>query len=341
MPPFHVGLSGGLFGKDGQPCFDSRILADLRSRPDIVTTVMDASKTEITADDARRFDAVYLMLEQVKADVIDSPGRRLRLAARHGVGFDTVDVAGMADIGVMVTNTPEAVRRPVASMALTLLLALSHKLILKHNMTRAGRWAENADHMGLGLTGKRLGLLGAGSIGCEILRMVRVFDMHLAAADPYVSAEDLARLDTVKCDTDTLFAQSDFIIIATALTTETFHLVDAEKLALMKPGAAVINVARGPVIDEAALITALQNGHLGAAALDVFEQEPVDPANPLLFMDNVITTSHSLCWTDECFANIARDGLGSIHDFMDKRPPHFIVNRTVLDHPLMKGWFAK
>ena len=106
--------------------------------------------------------------------------------------------------------------------------------------------------------------------------------------------------------------------------------VDAQKLGWMKPDAMLINVARGPVINEPDLIVALQQKQIKAAALDVFETEPVDADNPLLKMDNVITTSHSLCWTDECFDNIARDGLGSILSFVAGQTPHYVVNKDVL-----------
>ena len=330
MTKFTVGVSAALFGNDGKPCFDEALLRSVSTHPDIEMIIMDAGKTQLNSEDADRFDAVYLMLERAQAAQIDTPHRRLKLIARHGVGFDTIDIPGMTRLGVMVTNTPVAVRRPVATMALTMLLSLSHRLIEKHNLTRAGRWSENADFMGTGLTGKVLGVLGAGSIGTEILKLVAPFDMTLVACDPNVDDASLAALNTKKVGAEELFASSDFVIIATALSEETYHYVDARKLALMKTDASLVNVARGPVINEPDLIEALQQGRLKAAALDVFETEPVEPDNPLLIMDNVITTSHSLCWTDECFDNIARDGLGSILSFVDGRIPAYVVNRAVL-----------
>jgi phosphoglycerate dehydrogenase-like enzyme len=343
MSRFHVGLSAALFGADGTPCFDPNILNRLFEREDIQTSIMPADKTEITAEDAADFDAVYLMLERISAGKISAHAadnaRRLRLVARHGVGFDSVDVAGLCDMGIMVTNTPDAVRRPVATMALTMMLAVQHRLIEKHNLTRAGRWAENADFMGTGLTGKVLGVLGAGSIGSEILRMAAPFDLQLKACDPHKTEEEIRLLNAEKLGLDALCKQADILIIATALTAETTHIIDAAKLSLMKKSAILINVARGPVIHEPDLIAALQAGAIRAAGLDVFEQEPVDVNNPLLKMDNVITTSHSLCWTDECFDNIARDGIGSILSFADRHLPTYIVERAVLENPAVKAWF--
>ena len=154
-------------------------MAQLSDHPDIEMVIMEADKTHILAEDAERFDAVYLMLERVTADAIDTPACKLKLIARHGVGFDTVDIPGVSKLGIIVTNTPAAVRRPVASMAMTMLLSLSHRLIEKHNLTRVGRWADSPDFMGMGLTAKVLGVLGAGSIGSEILRLAAPFDMQL------------------------------------------------------------------------------------------------------------------------------------------------------------------
>ena len=340
MTQFQIAISADLITKDGTPCFDNALLEEVTDRPNVSVTILPEGKTEITKTDACTYDALYLMLETLGADSVNTPDLRLKLAARHGVGFDTIDIPVMTSCGVMVTNTPHAVRRPVATMAVTLLLALSHKLIIKHQNTRAGLWAQNADHMGVGLTGKTLGVLGAGSIGSEILRMMSPFDMNLIACDPHVSDDFVQSLGAKKVESDTFFAQADFVIVATSLSAETRHLVNADRLKLMQPHAALINVARGSVVKERDLIDALQSGRMSAAALDVFEQEPVSLDNPLLSMDNVITTSHSLCWTDECFDNIARDGLGSIMTFADKQLPQFIVDRAVCDHERQTAWFA-
>jgi phosphoglycerate dehydrogenase-like enzyme len=132
--------------------------------------------------------------------------------------------------------------------------------------------------------------------------------------------------------------RADFVIVSCLLDDSTRHLINAQRLALMRKTAYLINVARGPIVDERALIAALRNGSIAGAALDVFEQEPVAPDNPLLTMDNVIVTPHSLCWTDECFDAIARAGLGSLVDFATHRQPVSVVNREVLAHPAVAAW---
>jgi D-3-phosphoglycerate dehydrogenase len=262
---------------------------------------------------------------------------RLRVVARHGVGYDSVDVPAMTRAGIIVTNTPMPMPRPVATIALTFILALAGKMVLKDRLTRSGRWDERMDNMGMGLTGRTLGVVGAGRIGKELLRMARTFDLKLLAADPYVNAVELGYVGARKVDLDTLLREADFVVAIPLLNEETRHLIGAPQFALMKPSAYFINVSRGPVVDEPALIEALHAGRIAGAALDVFEQEPVDPANPLLKMDNVILTPHSLCWTDECFHNMATTGLASIVDALAGRVPEFVVNREVLDHPRVKA----
>jgi phosphoglycerate dehydrogenase-like enzyme len=150
--------------------------------------------------------------------------------------------------------------------------------------------------MGVGLTGRTLGIVGAGSIGRETLRMARVLDLRLLAADPYAEPAEIAALGATLVPLDALLAEADFVCVTCALTPETRHLIDARALARMPRSAYLINVARGPIVDEAALYAALAGGRLAGAALDVFEVEPVPPDRQLA-LPNVIVTPHALCWT--------------------------------------------
>jgi len=196
------------------------------------------------------------------------------------------------------------------------------------------------DNMGLGLSGRKLGVVGAGRIGRELLRMARTFDLELLAADPQVDAIELGYLGARKLALPELLRQSDFVVVCCLLSPATHHLIDAAALREMRPDAYLINVARGPVVDEPALIEALQKGRIAGAGLDVFEKEPVDRSNPLLAMDNVIVTPHSLCWTDECFHNMASTGLSSIVAVLSGRKPEFVVNPEVLSHARVRAWLA-
>jgi D-3-phosphoglycerate dehydrogenase len=162
--------------------------------------------------------------------------------------------------------------------------------------------------------------------------MARTFDLKLITADPYANTVELGYIGARVVDLETLMKESDFVVVACLLNEKTRGLIGAKQFALMKPTAYFINVARGPIVDEKAFIAAMQAGRITGAATDVFEQEPVASDNPLLKMDNVIVTPHSLCWTDECFHNMASIGLKSIIDVLGGRRPEFLVNPAVLEH---------
>jgi phosphoglycerate dehydrogenase-like enzyme len=337
---FRVGLTRDILDSRGAPAFGTAALDVLGGAPDVEWEYLPEVVRVITADHAARYDALYVNSPRVPEAAVARPDCRLRVVARHGVGYDSVDVAAMTRAGVVVTHTPSSMPRPVATIALTFILALAGRLFLKDRITRTGRWHERMDNMGMGLTGRTVGVIGAGRIGKELLRMARTFDVVLLAADPYVNAIELSYLGARKVDLDTLMNKSDFVVVCCLLNDETRHLVGAPQFERMKPTGYLINVARGPIVDEAALIGALEARRIAGAALDVFEQEPVAPDNPLLTMDNVIVTPHSLCWTDECFHNMAATGLTSIVDALAGRRPEFVVNREVLEHPRVRAWLT-
>jgi len=334
---FRVGLTRDILDSRGQPAFGTAALDILERAPGLVWEYLPEIVSEVTADHAAHYDAIYVNLPRVPAAAVGRADCRLRVVARHGVGYDSVDVAAMTRAGVIVTHTPSSMPRPVATIALSFVLALAGRLMLKDRLTRTGRWHERMDNMGMGLTGRTLGVVGAGRIGKELLRMSRAFDLKPIAADPYVNAIELGYLGARKVDLHTLMRESDFVVVCCLLNDETRHLIGATQFAQMRPAAYFINVARGPIVDEAALIEALRARRIAGAALDVFEQEPVAPDNPLLAMDNVIVTPHSLCWTDECFHNMAATGLASIVDALAGRKPEFVVDKDVLDHPRVRA----
>lgn len=335
-----VGLTRDLFTGDGTPSFGAGPLGLLDGCAGLQWEVLPDAVAEIGPEHAARYDALYINAARVTAAGVGGGDRRLKLVARHGVGYDAVDVPALTAAGILLTNTPQAVQRPVATMAITFVLALAQRLLEKDRLTRAGGWQRRADFMGRGLTGKTLGIVGAGGTGRETMRLARAFDMRLVATGPRVDAAELAPFGAQPLPLDELLAQSDFVVLTCRLDASTHHLIDSRRLALMKPTAYLVNVARGAVVDEPALIAALRAGRIAGAALDVFEQEPVAPDNPLLAMPNVIATPHALCWTDENFDAIARAGLGSIADFARHRVPANVVNRGVLQHPDAAAWFA-
>ena len=335
-----VGITRDILNSAGEPAFGRKALEVLDNATDIDWEYLPAVVAEIGPEHTARYDAIYVNTPRVPAAAVARPDCRVRVIARHGVGYDSVDVAAMSGAGVLVTNTPAAMPRPVATISLTFILALAGKLFLKDKLARTGRWHERMDNMGVGLTGRRLGVIGAGRIGKELLRMAAAFDMDLLAADPFASRVELGYIGARLVDLDSLLAAADFVVVTSLLDQNTRGMIGAAQFARMKPSAYFINVARGPIVVESALIEALRAGRIAGAAVDVFEQEPVAPDNPLLAMDNVIATPHSLCWTDECFHNMASIGLKSIVDALAGRIPECVVNRDALAHPRLAALHA-
>lgn len=320
-----VGLTRDLLDARGEPSFGRAALALLDDEPRIEWEWLPESVSEITPAIMARYDGLYVNSPQITAASVAGDDLRVKLVARHGVGYDSVDVPALAGRGVLVTNTPIAIRRPVAVAALTFILAFAGRLFEKDRLTRAGRWHERTSHMGLGLTTRTLGVIGAGGIGRELLALARPFGWRMRVADPHVDDAVVTGLGASRVPLDRLLAESDFVVATVLLNDSTRHLMNADRFAQMKREAFFVNLSRGPICDEAALIAALKTGTIAGAGIDVFEQEPVDPANPLLTMDNVMVTPHALCWTDECFDAIAREGLGCLVDFANGREPPSVV----------------
>lgn len=331
---FRVGVTRDFLNADGELVFGDIGLGLLESREDIEVEFLPDFGASLPSSVGRDYDALLVLAPNVAAETV-AESARLAIVARFGVGYDNVDVAACTANNVMLTITPEGVRRPVAVSALALLLALTHRLIDKDRMTREGRWHEKLNYMGVGLSGRTLGLIGFGNIGREIAGIAAPLDMRLVAYDPFATTEAAAEIGVDLMSLDQLLEQSDFVCLCCALTPETHHLIDANRLAKMKPSAFLINVSRGPVIDQAALTKVLQDRRIAGAALDVFEKEPIDVDDPLLKLENVILSPHAICWTDELFAGNGRAACQSILDVADGNTPTTIVNREVLDQPGM------
>jgi D-3-phosphoglycerate dehydrogenase len=336
---FRIGITRDTLRADGTSIFDRRAL-DLFADPQFEYEFIADNVKELTAAHGAQYDALCVLNPKVPAAVVSGPDRRVKIVARMGVGYDSVDVAACTAHGVILTNTPDGVRRPVATSILLLILALSHKLLVKDAITRAGLWAETIAHMGDGLTGKTVGSLGVGNIGSELFRLLAPLGMVHVAFDPYVTPEAAATLGVRLTDKDTVLRESDFVCVNTPLTPETRRMVGEREFALMKPTACFINTARGPIVDEKALYTALVERRIAGAALDVFEQEPVALDNPILKLDNVIVTPHSICWTDEFFRNNAESAFRAVVAVATRGVPTYVVNRDVLKHPEVQARLA-
>lgn len=220
---------------------------------------------------------------------------RLRVIARYGAGVDNVDLAAAREKGIVVTNTPGANAVSVAELAIGLMLALARSIPLAHQETRAGGWPRL---QGTSLEGKVVGLLGLGAVGRQVAHRLQGFDCTVLACDPALDAAAARQHGATLCTLPELQSASDLLSLHLPLVPETRGLVDASFIARMKRGAFLVNTARGELIDEAALLSALLGGHLAGAALDAFAQEPPAPGSPLLSLPQVIVTPHMGAHTD-------------------------------------------
>ena len=334
--PFRIGLTRDFLKPDGSLGFGDIGLDLLDSAPGVAWEFLPEDVREIPLATADRYDGLLVLAPKVTAATLDGC-QRLTVVARFGVGYDNVDVAACTRNNTLLTITPDGVRRPVAVSALAFLLALSHRMFAKDRLTRTGRWNDRLDYMGMGTTGRTLGLVGLGNIGREIVCVTQPLEMRTVAFDPFASPESAAAIGITLLSLDELLATSDFVCVCCALTDETHHLLNAERLARMRPTSYLINVARGPIVDQAALTQVLTERRIAGAALDVFELEPIANDDPLLKLDNVIVSPHAICWTDELFRGNGRAACQSLLDVAAGRTPTHVVNRTVLDQPAMQA----
>jgi phosphoglycerate dehydrogenase-like enzyme len=226
---------------------------------------------------------------------------------------------------------------------MSFMLALTSRLLIKDKLTREGPagWARRSDHMGTGLTGRVLGQLGIGNIGAEVFRLAAPLGMRFIAHDPYAPPELARQLGVELVPLERLFCDADVLSISVPLNDETRGLVGDRLLGLMKPSAFLINTARGPIIDQSALVRALQDGTIAGAGLDVFAQEPVVAEDPLLRLDNVILSPHALCWTDECFSGNGAADIRAVLDLSRGKVPGALVDPRVAEDPAFRSRIAR
>jgi glyoxylate reductase len=268
-------------------------------------------------------DALLTLLgDRVDGELLDTAGPQLRCVANVAVGYDNVDLAAAAARGVVVTNTPGVLDDATADLAIALLLAATRRLGEGERLVRSGRpWAWGMSFLlGRGLRGKLLGIVGLGNIGARVAERARAFGMEIAYHGRHEAAA-AAQLGAVRMELDELLGAADAVSLHCPLTAETRHLIGARELGLMRPTATLINTARGPVVDEAALAAALRAGEIAAAGLDVYEREPeVDPR--LRELENVVLAPHLGSATVETRTAMAElAARNAIAVVMDEKPP--------------------
>jgi D-3-phosphoglycerate dehydrogenase / 2-oxoglutarate reductase len=288
----------------------------LRADPGVVVDVVKKMPRAELLARIGEYDALIVRSEtKVDAEVIDA-GKKLRVVGRADIGVDTIDVDAATRRGVIVMNTPQANTTATCEHTLAMMLALARNIPQADASMRRLEWTRGK-FMGTQLAGKTLGVIGLGRIGTQVARRAQAFGMEVVAFDPFVS-EESARANKVQLmSLEDLLAQSDFVTLHSSLTQGSRGLLDEERIAMMKTGARVVNVARGALIDLDALHKALSNGKLGGAAIDVFEEEPPGDL-PLFKLPNVVVTPHLGASTAEAQRDvsiqIAEQALDALHD---------------------------
>lgn len=282
-------------------------------------------------------DALVVRNTKITLPIMEA-APRLRVIGRHGVGYDTVDIASASMLGIPVVYTPAANTESVAEIAVGFILILGRRIQRAHAAMQSGElfsdtitlsvMAQTHGLANFDLWGKTLGIVGVGRIGSTLARkMAAAFNMRVLGYDPYLDAGTLAGYGVEKVERlEDMLPHCDFVSLHCPGGAATRHMIDATRLACMKPGAYLVNTARGSVVDEAALAASLETGHLGGAAIDVYDPEPPLPTNSLLHMNNVIVTPHFCAMTEESLHNMAVAVAQGVQDALADRQPRFLVD---------------
>jgi len=275
-------------------------------------------KPEVLKEIIKDYEALIVRsATKVTKDVIGS-AVKLKVIGRAGVGLDNVDLEAATKRGIIVMNSPAGNTISTCEHTMSMILALSRNIPAADLSLKSGEW-KRSKFMGVELYGKTLGVVGLGRIGTEVSKRAISFGMKVIAYDPFLSKEVANQLGIEIVELEGLFKRSDYITVHTPLTDETRHMISDSQIAMMKPGVRLINCARGGIIDEAALLKALDAGKVAGAALDVFEKEPPDFSSPLTKHKNVVITPHLGASTEEAQVNVAVEVCLSVRDALLSR----------------------
>lgn len=350
MHPFRLAISGDILNEEGEDAYGGLPLDSLNTAKQITYrfTREHAPRAgdreywhrfyslEMSADQLANTDGLILLRPRLGRGTLEAVAERLVAVGRSGAGYDKVDVAACTDCGVVLYNAPLALRHSTASTALLFMLALAKRLIPQERITRAGRWDLQAAETGHELPGRTLGIVGLGHSGRELARLVAPFEMRVVAYSPHADPRQAEQLGVRLVPLDVLLRESDFVSVHARPRPENQHLIGREQFALMKPTAWFINIARGSLVDTAALVEVLQSRRIAGAALDVFEVEPLPTDHPLIQLDNVILTPHWSASSRDVWQGTGRTMVEGMLRISQGRLPENIVNPEVLEHQLFQ-----
>jgi phosphoglycerate dehydrogenase-like enzyme len=340
-PRFQVTLTADFYDETGEAKFADLGLAVFEGQQHVEVSQFAEHRPEIAPQQIANAHGVIVLTPSVTAESLAGCDDLLAIG-RFGVGYDTVDVEACTNRDVLAMITAGAVDRPVAEATIGWMLALTHHMLAKDRLVRTGRWDDRTQYLGCELRDRTLGVVGLGGIGRELVSLLRGFGMKQPIAfDPFLNDEMAAALGVRSVPLDELLDASDFVSIHCPLTEKTRGLIGAAQLQRMKGDAYLLNTARGGIVDEDALFTALQEGRLAGAALDCFENEPVTEPHRFGSLDNVILAPHSIAWTGELFRDIGRTACQSMLDLSLGRRPQGILNPSLLDRESFRAKWAR
>jgi len=276
---------------------------------------------------------ICLLTEKIDEEVINAAGEQLWGISQVAVGYDNIDVEAATKKGIYVTNTPGVLTETTADYAFALLMAVARRIAEADRYVKSGKWKIPWGLMmmlGQDVWGKTIGIIGMGRIGSAVAKRAKGMNMKILYYDVYRNEKAEKELGTKYVDLETLLRESDFVTLHVPLTPATHHLINEERLKLMKKTACLINTSRGSVVDEKALYKALKEGWIWAAGLDVWEQEPTDLNNPLLKLENVTASPHIASASYETRTRMAVMAVENMTAILDGRVPPNLVNKEVL-----------
>lgn len=280
-------------------------------------------------------DALISQYAPFSRKVIESL-EKCKIIARYGVGYNTIDIDAATEKGIIVGNVTDYCLDEVSDHTISLLLSSARKITKLSNAVKSGIWDFNISVPVFRLRGRVLGLIGFGNIPQMVAKKAQAFGLNVIAYDPFVSETVANELNVKLVTLDELCEQSDFVSVHVPLNKHTEGMISDDQFNKMKKEAFIINTSRGPIIDEKALITALQDKKIAGAGLDVLEVEPIDPNNPLVTMDNVVLTPHAAFYSVEGEEELKRKTAQNVADVLSGYYPTYLVNKEVKDRVQLK-----
>jgi phosphoglycerate dehydrogenase-like enzyme len=355
MRKFRIALTGDFLNDQGaiaygdlslslweeKPFIQYHFLKNLSPRPGDASYWSRIYSLEITPEHIDGIDGLVVLRPWVKRSAFAHGAKDLVVIGRSGTGYDKIDLTACTENDVALFNAPDALRHSTASSALLFMLALAKRLPEHERITRACRWDLQSSVMGSELQGRTLGIIGLGHSGRELVRLVTPFDMRVLAFSPHADPVQARDVGVELLSLDKVLRESDFVSLHCRLTPQTRCTIGAAQLALMKPTAYFINVARGELVDQAELVSVLRQRRIAGAGLDVFETEPLPAGDPLLSLDNVILTPHWLPATKEIWQATGRTMAEGMLRAARGEEPENVINAEVLSRSKFRDKLAR